>query len=323
MQTRRQLLKDLSLMAIGLSSAKAFAFSTDKPVRVIVPNAAGGGMDILARTICQTVSEAVKQTLIVENKPGAATAIGAAEASRAPADGNTLLIADNGTLTINPLIYEKLNYSPEEDFTPISLLAKFPMIFVCGPLVKESSVQEILASRPKDKPFTYGSPGLGSPHHLAMELFAKISGLTVQHVPYKGAAPAIQEVASGQIDGMMVDYAAARAMLSAQKVRPIAVANDSRLRQLPDVPTFGENGFEDMIAAAYVGVVAPSQTSQSAIDFWEREFMRALASNEVRAKLIEFGVEPVGSAKNEYANALQRDKTTWSSVVSNLKLPKI
>ncbi|MFA7680386.1 MAG: tripartite tricarboxylate transporter substrate binding protein, partial [Pigmentiphaga sp.] len=241
MNIRRQLLKSMAVAPVALNSS-AFAFSASKPVRVIVPNATGGGMDILARTICHGVAAAIKETLIVENRPGAATAIGAAEASRAAGDGYTLLIADNGTMTINPLIYKQLNYAPAQDFTPISLLAKFPMIFACGSLVKETSIKEIIASRSKEKPFTYGSPGLGSPHHLAMELFSKLTGMPIKHVPYKGAAPAVQDVASGQIDGMMVDYAAGRAMLATGKVRPIAVANEKRLHQLPEVPTFEEVG---------------------------------------------------------------------------------
>jgi len=310
----------IALAIGGLGVAKASAFSIGRPVRVIVPNAAGGGMDVLTRTICHAVSQSIKQTLIVENKPGAATAVGAAEAARSPADGSTLLIADNGTLTINPLIYEHLSYSPDRDFTPISLLAKFPMIFVCGPRVKPLTLQKVLASFTENNPFTYGSPGLGSPHHLAMELFAKMSGLRVQHIPYKGAAPAIQDVASGQIDGMMVDYAAARAMLQSGKVRPIAVANNARLHQLPEVPTFGEQGFKEMVAAAYVGVVAPAKTPQPAMSFWEQAFIQALSNAEVRKKLTEFGVEPVGSTGAEYEKVLAQDKATWGSVVRGLNL---
>ncbi|MFA7680390.1 MAG: tripartite tricarboxylate transporter substrate binding protein [Pigmentiphaga sp.] len=301
-------------------SLQVRAFSPDRAVRVIVPNAAGGGMDILARVICDSVSSSIGQTIIVENRPGAATSIGASAAARSAADGFTLLIASNGTLTINPLIYKQLPYNPDQDFEAVSLLAKFPMILVCGPRVTESSLSEITRAFTKDRPFTFGSPGPGSPPHLAMELFAKLSGMTVLHIPYKGAAPAVQDVASSQIDGMMVDYAAARAMLQAGRIRPIAVANQERLTQLESVPTFSELGLNDMIAAADVGIVVPSKTAQNVLNFWEREFMQAIASAEVRNKLINAGVEPVGSSRKEYMGALAQDKRILGPLLKQLDL---
>ncbi len=258
--------------------------------------------------------------MVVDNKPGGNTAIGATETARSAADGYTVLSADNGTLVFNPALYKTLSYQPK-DLAPVTLLGRFPMILVVGPGSTAHTVQEFIAQA-KAKPggINYGSAGAGSPHHLAMELLKVEAGLTMTHAPYRGAAPALSDVAAGQIPAMMVDYAAGAGFIKGGKVRPLAVANATRLSQLPDVPTFAEAGYKNVEAAALVGMVVPAATPPDVIATLNRQVVAALKEPGVSKRLVDFGVEPVGNSPQQYSDLLRSETARWQKLIRDLKI---
>ena len=309
----------LSLAAVA-TSAGAQAFPA-KPIRWLVPYAAGGGSDFLARTVAQTLSTQVGQPVLVDNKPGGNTALAAAETARAPADGYTVLSADNGTLVFNPALYKSLSYSPTKDLAPVTLMGKFPMILVVGANSGIATARDFIA-RAKAKPgdVSYASAGAGSPHHLAMELLKVEAGLFMVHVPYRGAAPALADVVGGQLPAMMVDLAAGAGFIKGGKVRALAVANPTRLPQLPDVPTFAELGYKNVEAAALVGVVVPSATPPEVVNTLNRQLVAAINEPSVRTRMTDFGVEPVGNTPAQYAALLKSETTRWHKLIRDLKI---
>ncbi|AGU50802.1 putative Bug-like extracytoplasmic solute binding receptor, TTT family [Variovorax paradoxus B4] len=308
----------LSLAAAASASAQTFPA---KPIRWLVPYAAGGGSDFLARTVAQTLSTQVGQPVLVDNKPGGNTALAAAETARAPADGYTVLSADNGTLVFNPALYKSLSYSPAKDLAPVTLMGKFPMILVVGANSGMATARDFIA-RAKAKPgdVSYASAGAGSPHHLAMELLKVEAGLFMVHVPYRGAAPALADVVGGQLPAMMVDLAAGAGFIKGGKVRALAVANPTRLPQLPDVPTFAELGYKNVEAAALVGVVVPSATPPEVVNTLNRQLVAAINEPSVRTRMTDFGVEPVGSTPAQYAALLKSETTRWHKLIRDLKI---
>ena len=307
-------------LALGASAASAQAYPS-KPIRWLVPYPAGGGSDFLARTIGQQLSTQIGQSVVVENKPGGNTAIAASDVARAPADGYTVLSADNGTMTFNTALYSKLSYHPDRDLTPITLMGRFPMILVAGPSADAKSAKDFLA-KAKAAPgkISYGSAGAGSPHHLAMEMLKSRTGVHMVHIPYRGAAPALADLAGGQIPVMMVDMAAGAAFIKSGKIRPLAVANDKRLPQLPDVPTFAELGMKGVEAAALVGLVAPAALPADVKATLQKQVAAAIEQPAVKQKLIEFGVEPVGSSSQAYADLLKAENTRWHKLIKDLKI---
>jgi len=292
-----------------------------KPLRWIVPYAAGGGSDFLARTISQGLTPRLGQTVVVDNKPGGNTAIGASETARSAPDGYTMLSADNGTLVFNPALYQSLSYDPEKDLAPVTLLGKFPMILVAGPGLKANDVKGFLAeAKASAEGMSYASAGAGSPHHLAMELLKVETGVNLVHVPYRGAAPSLADVAGGQVPVMMVDLAAGAGFIKGGKVRALAVANPTRLPQLPDVPTFAELGYKNVEASAQVGIVVPAATPQSIIDTLNRQLVATIKEPAIRQKLVDFGIEPVGDTPAEYAALLKDERVRWHKLIKDLNI---
>lgn len=310
----------LPLWAATNAAAQPAAYPS-KPIRWIVPYAAGGGSDFLARTIGQTLSTQVGQPVLVDNKPGGNTALGAAETARAPADGYTVLSADNGTMVFNPALYKSLSYSPTKDLAPVTLMGRFPMILVVGANSGITSAQDFIAqARAKPGGMNYASAGAGSPHHLAMELLKVQSKVFMVHVPYRGAAPALADVAGGQVPAMMVDMAAGAGFIKGGKVKALAVANATRLPQLPDVPTFAELGIKNVEAAALVGMVVPAATPPDVINALNKSVVAAINDPGVHKRLIDFGVEPVGNTPAQFAELLRNETTRWQKLITDLKI---
>ena len=309
------------LTALALAPHAAAQSFPSKPIRWIVPYAAGGGSDFLARTIGQQLSANIGQPIVVENKPGANTAIAAAETARSPHDGYTVMSADNGTLVFNPALYKTLTYNPTRDLAPVSLLGKFPMILVVGANAEFKDARDFLA-RVKAAPgkVSYASAGAGSPHHLAMELLKERAGLRMVHIGYRGAAPALLDVVGGQVPAMMTDLAAGAAFLKAGELRPLAVANATRLPQLPNVPTFAEVGLQGVEAAALVGMVAPAGTPPDVIAKLQTSVAAAIKQPEVNRKLVDFGVEPVGSTPEQFAALLRSETALWHKLIRDLNI---
>ncbi|CAG9167239.1 tripartite tricarboxylate transporter substrate binding protein [Cupriavidus respiraculi] len=325
MTTRRTLIRSLLALGpvvagLGIASQAAAQSYPSKPVRWIVPYAAGGGSDFLARTISQDLANRIGQPVVVDNKPGGNTAIGASETARAAADGYTVLSADNGTLVFNPALYKSLSYNPK-DLAPVTLLGRFPMILVVGSGSQATSAKDFIAQvKARADGLNYGSAGAGSPHHLAMELLKVEAGLTMTHAPYRGAAPALADVAAGQIPAMMVDYAAGAGFIKGGKIRALAVANATRLPQLPDVPTFAELGYKNVEAAALVGMVAPAATPPDVIATLNKQVVASIKDPAVNKRMVDFGVEPVGSTPAQYADLLRSETTRWHKLIRDLKI---
>ncbi|VCU70403.1 Tripartite tricarboxylate transporter family receptor [Pigmentiphaga humi] len=310
-----------SALLVCTASAYAADAYPAKPIRWIVPYAVGGGSDFLARTIGAQLSENIKQPVVVDNKPGGNTAIGAAETARAAPDGYTVLSADNGTLVFNPALYKSLSYSPTKDLAPVTLMGRFPMILIVGPNTDFKDAKDFVA-KIKSQPgkFSYASAGAGSPHHLAMELLKERTGMRMLHIAYRGAAPALVDVAGGQLSAMMTDLAAGNAFIKGGKVRPLAVANPTRLAQLPDVPTFAELGIQDVVASAQVGMVAPAGTPPEVIGALQKQVVAAINTPAINKKLIEFGIEPVGSTPQEYAALIKSESALWQKLIRDLQI---
>ncbi|WP_218509791.1 tripartite tricarboxylate transporter substrate binding protein [Variovorax sp. dw_308] len=292
-----------------------------KPIRWVVPYPAGGGSDFLARTIGQALSTQVKQPVLVDNKPGGNTAIGASDVARSAPDAYTVLSADNGTLVFNPVLYKSLSYSPTRDLAPVTLMGRFPMILVVGPGNSAANAKDFIAeAKAKAGGLNYASAGAGSPHHLAMELLKSEAGLAMVHVPYKGAAPALADLAGGQVPAMMIDLASGAAFIKSGKIRALAVASPKRLPQLPDVPTFAELGHKNVEAAALVGMVVPAATPADTIAALNKQVVAAIQDPAVNKRLVDFGVEPVGDTPAQFAALLKTESAKWQKLIRDLNI---
>jgi len=288
-----------------------------KPVRLLVPFPAGGGTDFFARTVEPLMAQALGQPLVVENKPGASTIIGAQELARSAADGYTILLGDTSTYAVNPSLFKKLPYDPKTSFAPITLTGRFLMLLVVNPKVLDVSSVKELIERAKKQPekINYGSPGAGTPHHLAMELFAQQAGIKLTHVPYKGAAPAVQDLVGGQIGAMFLDYPTARAHLEGGRIKAIAVAAPKPMATLPNVPTVADSGVPGFEAWAWQGLAAPAGTPPDAIAKARDAYVKAVQDPAVRKKLVEAGVEPLTSTPQEMADYMASERAKWAEVI--------
>lgn len=287
-----------------------------KPVKWIVGYPAGGGSDFLARTIAAQMSVQMGQQVIIDNRAGAGAIIGAEVAARSPADGYTLFTADNGVLVYNPALYKKLPYDPARDFAPVGLMARAPLLIVAAPNAGIKNARELLDTLKKNPgKLSYGSPGNGSPHHLAMELFKNRTGFFVVHVPYRGAAPALQDVMGGQIPLMMVDTSSAMSAIKAGKLMPLVLLSDKRIPQLADIPTMVELGYKDVEAYAWQGLVVPSNTPKDIQRKLSLEMQAAVNHPAVRKKLAEAAWEAVPSDEGQMSVYTVAETGRWHKLI--------
>lgn len=240
------------LAAVAASSAAAaspFAMAQDwpaNPVRWVVPYPPGGGTDVLARTVAESMRKTLNQTIVVDNRPGASTNIGGQLVAAAKPDGYTIMSADNAILAFNEHLFSKLPFSPDKDFTYVGGISRFPMALVVNPAFEAKDFKEFLAyAKANPGKLNYASPGNGSPHHLAMELFKNRTGTSLTHIPYKGAAPALADVMGGQVPCMFLDLASGLPVIQSGKVRALAIGTAKRVPNLPNVPTLAELGLKD------------------------------------------------------------------------------
>jgi len=284
-----------------------------QPIKWIVPYPPGGGSDVVARTTGAALATAIGQPVTIDNRPGAATQIGAEAVARAKPDGYTIGTADSGTLAFNPSLYAKLPYDAAKDFAFVGGLARFPLVLAVKPSLPINTVAELIAYAGKnpDK-LNYGTPGAGSPHHLAMELFKQRARAPVTHVPYKGMAPAVQDILSGQIDLMFIDLATGLQHINAGKLRAIAVASPARLQILPTIAESGVAGFE---AFAWQAVVAPAGTPPDVVARLNAELVKVLRSDELKKKFADLGVEPTPTTAAEIADYSNAERARWSAVI--------
>jgi tripartite-type tricarboxylate transporter receptor subunit TctC len=288
-----------------------------RPIKVIVPLEPGGGTDLLARIIGEKLSEGLHQPVIVENRPGAGTQIGAELVARAAPDGYTLLSTSLTTFAFNPSLYKKLTYDPVTDFAPISLTGRFAFLLVANPAFPANSLDQLLAMA-KSAPDTiaFASAGPGSPHQMAMDLLLNRAGVRMVHVPYKGASPALKDVISGQVPVMMLDVATAREPIKAGLLKVLASASSERSAEFPNVPTIAEKGFPGYEASAWQGIVAPAKTPREIIEKLNRQIGAALADDAVKQKLQAAGIEPIQSTPESFAAYMQSETKKWREVIN-------
>ena len=307
----------LLIAASMLFSATSAADSyPSRSVRWIVAYPAGGGSDVLARTVGEQLSIGLGQPVLVDNRPGGATIIGAEAVARAPADGYTILTADNGTLIFNTALFRSLPYDPVKDFAPVGLMARFPLLLAVNPSSGYASAKDLVeVMRKEPGKLSYASPGVGSPHHLAMEMLKQRARFDATHVAYKGMAPAIQDVVGGQLPVIIVDTAAGGAMIKAGKLKVLATFSKTRLPSMPDVPTLMELGLTDVEATAWQGLVVPAGTPKEVVDKLAAELQKAINSPSVRARLLELGVEPTPSDSSAMAAHWRSEAAYWPKFI--------
>lgn len=292
-----------------------------KPIEWVVPYAAGGGTDVVARVLSEPMGKALGQSIIVVNKPGAATNIGADAVARAKPDGHTILTGDTGTLAANPYLYKKLSYSAEKDFAPVGLLVRFPMLLVVNSQLPVNNYAEFVEwAKQQTKGVSYGTPGAGSPHHLAIELLRSQSGLNFVHIPYRGSAPAVQDVVAGQLPFMFVDTAAGIQHVQGGKIRAIAVASPARLPTLPDVPTLDEQGLKGFEAYAWQGIVAPAATPKERVAKLSDALQSALKQADIVAKLEGMALEVTPSTAEEMDAYASAERNKWRRVIEESQI---
>lgn len=303
-------------LAMPVASALAQAYPA-RPVRLIVPYPAGGGTDFFARTVGQKLGEGLGQTVIVENKPGAATIIGAEAAAKSTPDGYTAFVADSTTVAVNPSLYKRLPYDVDKHFMPVTLTARFAMLLVVNPTTsKANNVKEFIEeARKANGQMSYASVGAGTTHHLTMELFQERVGIKLNHVPYKGGAPAIQDVAGGQVPAMFVDLASGTPMIKAGKLKVLGVASPKRIAALPNVPTLAEQGVPNFEAWAWQGMVVPMGTPKEVVARLNSEYAKAAADPGVRSKLMDAGIEPVTSTPEQMTAYVKSETAKWAQVI--------
>jgi tripartite-type tricarboxylate transporter receptor subunit TctC len=307
-------------IALPLGAAAAFP---DKPIEWVVPYPAGGGSDVVARTLAEPMGKLLGQTLVINNKPGAATNIGADYVAKAKADGHVMLTADTATLAANPFLYAKLSYNAEKDFAPVGLMARFPMILVVNAGVPVKSLAEFLAwAKQQPGGVNYATPGAGSPHHLATELFRERSGVTLVHVPYRGAAPAVQDVVGGQVPFMFVDSASGYPHIQSGKLRPIGVASARRVSGFETIPTLAEQGLKGFEAYAWQGLVVPAGTPPDAVAALNKALTAALGTTAVKARFQTLGLEVTPTTAAQMATYAKAEREKWGQVIrsANIRL---
>jgi tripartite-type tricarboxylate transporter receptor subunit TctC len=287
----------------------------NRPIKLIVPFAPGGGSDIIARIIAPRLGDAVGQQVVIDNKPGAGTIIGAEIAAKAAPDGYTLFVGITGTLAINPSLYQKLPYDPLRDFSPIILVATGPNILVVHPSLPVKTVRELIAlAKSKPGKLSYASAGTGGAPHLAGELFKSTAGVDIVHVPYRGAAPATMDLVAGQVEIMFAGMGAALPFIKAGRLKALAVAGAKRSPVMPELPTIGESlsGFE---ASTWFGILSSAGTAKDIVQRLNAEIARVVKREDAKAQLLSQGYEPLTSTPEEFASYIKTELAKWSKVV--------
>lgn len=309
-------------IAASITALSAHAAWPEKSVKLVVPYAAGGAADALARVVATELGTRLRQQVIVENKAGAGGTIGAQAVAQAPADGYTFLY-DATSFAVNPSLFPKLGFSYAKDFAPIGMVARIPTLLVVPANSPDKTVAD-LVQRARIKPgqVTYASAGNGGAAHLSGELFAGGFKLSFVHVPYKGGAPALTDLAGGQVDMMFSAVTASGPLVKAGKLRALATAFDRRIDSMPQVPTVAESGLPGFGAYEWNAIWAPAATPADILKRMEAELREALASPAVRQRLAELGALPAGGSAKELADFVNAETAKWAGVIksSNIKL---
>jgi tripartite-type tricarboxylate transporter receptor subunit TctC len=301
---------------VALSPLAALSQYPDRPVKLIVPFPPGGGTDAAARIIAGAMSDQLGQPMVVENRGGAAGAIGAQAVVDAAPDGYTLFFATTGTMAINQHLYSKLRHNPLTDFTPVATLASFPNVVVVHPSVPARTMRELIdLARSRNGGLTYGSSGAGSSSHLAAVMLESATGVKLTHVPYKGTAPALTDFLSGRID-LMIDNITTHAPLALQgKTRALAVTGRVRSPQLPDVPTVAEAGVPGYDVTIWYALLGPARLPANVVDLLYRRVSVVMGQDKVKEALARIGTDPMLQSPDELARLVREESAKWGEIV--------
>jgi len=305
-----------ALMAAALftGAAQADTYPT-KAVTMVVPYPAGGATDIVARAVAEQLGTTWKQSVIVENRAGAGTTIGAGYVARAAGDGYTLFMTTSAH-TISGHLYQKLPYSPMKDFAPITLVTKVPLVLVINPNIPAQNLKEFLEHLKKDSAnVNFASPGTGTAQHLSGELFKIATKSGITHVPYRGDSPAFTDLMGGQVQMMLATITSALPLIESGKLRALAVANDKRVPALAKVPTFAEAGMPDFQAATWFGLLAPASMKPELAERIYGDVSKIVATPEMRARIEALGGEVVNSTPAQFADFMRDEEVKWGQAV--------
>jgi len=292
-----------------------------KPVRLIVPFAAGGNVDITARQIAPGLSELLGQNFIVDNRVGAGGVIGAEAVAKAAPDGYTLMMGSNSTVSVAPSLYPKLAYHPVRDFAPVSLVATTPFVLVVHPSVPVKSVKELIAlAKTKPGRLAMASGGTGSSNHLVGELFQSLTGAKFTHVPYKGAGPAGVDLMAGQVDLLFDQLSSSVGPLKSGRIRALAVTSAARTAVFPDIPTMKEAGVADFEVTNITGVLAPAGTSAETITRLNAAISKVLGLASVKERFAGLALEPAPSTPDQFSAYIKEDFARWTKVVKDASI---
>jgi tripartite-type tricarboxylate transporter receptor subunit TctC len=315
---RRHLLATLASGAALAASpfARAQNAYPEQLIRWVVPYPAGGGTDVIARSLAEAMRQTLGQQIVIDNRPGASTNIGADLVAKAKPDGYTVMSADNAVLAFNEHLFGKLPFNPERDFSYIGAIGKFPLALVVNPDFPAKDFKEFLAYvKANPGKVNYASPGNGSPHHLAMELFKNRTGTFITHIPYRGAAPAMADVMGGQVPCMFLDLASGLPIMQGKKVRVLAIGSGARNKLLPDVPTLAEVGVRDAEVFAFQGVLGPAGLPANVVSRLNGDLNKAMSTPAVLKRFADFGMEAMPGTPQQFQQLARAESKRWGPVI--------
>lgn len=312
------LLAALGLALAGAHASVAAQAYPSHPVKFVVPYPPGGGNDILARILAPHLAERLGQSFVVENIGGAGGNVGTGNAARSAPDGYTILMANNA-FVMNPSLYANLPFDVRKDFSPTAMISALPMLIVVNPKVKANSLTELIAlAKASPEGITYATPGIGTPQHLATELFAKQAGIKLRHVPYRGTGPAVSDTVGGHVDLMFATASSVDQYVKNGTLRVLGITNEKRSPSFPDVPTVQEAGVPGYSADIWYGVLVPAKTPDAINDRLGREIATILAEPDVKAKLATLGYEPKVLQGKAFGALIDADLVKWKQVIDAL-----
>ena len=308
------------VMAAGASPLAWAQDYPSRPLRIVVPFPPGGSNDVLGRLLGQKLGDALGQSVVIDNKAGASGNIGTDFVAKSPADGYPMLVAPDQTLAVNPVLYPKLPFDVIRDFEPITLLGRSLLVLVVNPSVKAQSVAELIGLAQNDSgKLTYASAGAGSPQHMSAELFKSMTGTKMNHVPYRGSAPALVDVLGGTVNIMFCPINSALPHIRSGRLRALGVTSAKRITLLPDTPAISE-AVTGYVNDLWIGMLAPAKTPAPIIARLNTELRKALAIPDVREKLAEQGIEAAATTPSEFASLIAADQKRWAAIIKSARI---
>ncbi|WP_235961340.1 Bug family tripartite tricarboxylate transporter substrate binding protein [Falsiroseomonas selenitidurans] len=313
---RREVLAGLGMAGLA-GQARAQGSWPERPMRWVVGYPPGGASDAFARLIAAQMTPRLGQNVLVENRPGGGAVLASDLVARSPADGYTWMHVDNGILVYNPALYSRLPYNPDRDFTGVGFIGRFPLYIVVRPNDPATDFTALVAASKTRAP-TYGTPAVASPHHLAMELVKRRTGLAAEHVPYRGGPAAMQDLLAGNVDVVVIDTATGTPFIRDGRVRALCVMSEARSALFPQVPTLVELGFADTVAYGWQGMSVPTGTPAPVIARLAQEMVRAMTSTDIARRLADLGIEYQPWTPAEFAAFVQRENALWRPLIREL-----